>query len=107
MFWAGVGFGQGALPLGAVFAQARGASQNPQRARRKKHETANQTPLPRHRRHPPSPTNANSVTAAAVEQIKRCPALLGALGALKEANLEFLVVDGRTAVTDHPDALSR
>ncbi len=40
-----------------------------------------------------------------VEKIKRTPVLVQRLKALKEVNVEFLVVDSRTVVTDHPLAM--
>jgi hypothetical protein len=56
------------------------------------------------RRAPPSPP-ATQVSSEVVEKIKRVPVLVQRLKALKEVNVEFLVVDSRTVVTDHPLAL--
>lgn len=50
---------------------------------------------------------SSRVTADAVERIKRSPVLLPLLKTLKEVNLEFFMVDSRTVVTDHPQALVR
>lgn len=50
---------------------------------------------------------SSRVTAEAVDRIKKCAALLPLLKTLKEVNLEFFVVDSRTVVTDHPNALVR
>lgn len=40
-----------------------------------------------------------------MEKIKRTPTLVKVLKTLKEVNLEFLMVDSRTLITDHPKAL--
>jgi hypothetical protein len=45
------------------------------------------------------------VSTECVEKIKRCSALLPVLKSLKEVNLEFLLVDGRTVSTEQPKAL--
>jgi hypothetical protein len=37
-------------------------------------------------------------------KIKACRPLLSVIRTLKEGNLEFLAVDSRTVVTDHPEA---
>lgn len=50
---------------------------------------------------------SNRVTSDAVDKIKKCSVLLPLLKSLKEVNMEFLVVDSRTVVTDHPQALLR
>eukprot|EP00879_Flechtneria_rotunda_P003010 GHRR01003228.1.p1 GENE.GHRR01003228.1~~GHRR01003228.1.p1 ORF type:complete len:663 (+),score=201.56 GHRR01003228.1:278-2266(+) len=50
---------------------------------------------------------SNRVTPDAVEKIKRSKVLLPLLKTLKEVNLEFVVVDGRTFVTEHPHAMIR
>ncbi|KIY93727.1 SNARE-interacting protein KEULE [Monoraphidium neglectum] len=50
---------------------------------------------------------SSRVTADAVDRIKKCPVLLPLLKTLKETNLEFSLVDSRTAITDHPKALVR
>ncbi|KAG2446991.1 hypothetical protein HYH02_008145 [Chlamydomonas schloesseri] len=47
---------------------------------------------------------SNKLPAEAVEKLKANPRLLKALKTLKELNLEFLTVDCRTMITDHPDA---
>jgi len=48
---------------------------------------------------------SSRASADAVEKIKRCSALLPVLKSLKEVNLEFLLVDGRTVSTEQPKAL--
>lgn len=50
---------------------------------------------------------SSGVTQDAVDRIKRCRALLERLKTLKEVNMEFTIVDGRTFVTGHPHALIR
>ncbi len=40
-------------------------------------------------------------------RIKACPKLVRVLKTLKESNVEFLAVDSRTMVTDHPLSLVR
>ncbi|PNW76570.1 hypothetical protein CHLRE_11g467699v5 [Chlamydomonas reinhardtii] len=47
---------------------------------------------------------SNKLPAEAVEKLKANPRLLKALKTLKELNLEFLTIDSRTMITDHPDA---
>lgn len=54
---------------------------------------------PPFRRHPPQ------VSMAEVEKIKKTAVLVQRLKSLKEVNVEFMVVDSRTAVTNHPMAL--
>ncbi|KAG2432231.1 hypothetical protein HXX76_009150 [Chlamydomonas incerta] len=47
---------------------------------------------------------SNKLPAEAMEKLKANPRLIKALKTLKELNLEFLTVDSRTMITDHPDA---
>ncbi|KAG2501418.1 hypothetical protein HYH03_001201 [Edaphochlamys debaryana] len=47
---------------------------------------------------------SNKLPAEALEKLKANPRLIKCLKTLKELNLEFLTVDSRTIVTDHPDA---
>ena len=42
-----------------------------------------------------------------MDRIKGCTSLIRKLKTLKETNLEFIMVDSRTVVTEHPDALLR
>ena len=52
-------------------------------------------------------TFAFQVRPKLVEKIKGCSSLIRNIKALKESNLEFLLVDSRTVTTEHPDALAR
>jgi hypothetical protein len=56
--------------------------------------------LPHHCPHHPL-----QVSMAEVEKIKKTAVLVQRLKSLKEVNVEFMVVDSRTAVTNHPMAL--
>ncbi|KXZ43944.1 VPS45 protein [Gonium pectorale] len=47
---------------------------------------------------------SNKLPAEQLEKLKANPRLVKSLKTLKELNLEFLTVDSRTVVTDHPDA---
>lgn len=47
------------------------------------------------------------VSADHVAKIKACGPLLRVIKTLKESNIEFLTVDTRTLVTDHPLAAVR
>lgn len=50
---------------------------------------------------------SNRAPADAVDRIKKCKVLLPLLKSLKEVNLEYVVVDSRTFVTEHPHAMIR
>jgi syntaxin-binding protein 1 len=52
-------------------------------------------------------TFAIQVRPKLVEKIKGSSSLIRNIKALKESNLEFLLVDSRTVTTEHPDALVR
>ncbi|GLC77701.1 hypothetical protein PLESTF_001978000 [Pleodorina starrii] len=47
---------------------------------------------------------SNKLPAEALEKLKANPRLVKSLKTLKELNLEFLTVDSRTMITDHPEA---
>ncbi|GIL82467.1 hypothetical protein Vretimale_11867 [Volvox reticuliferus] len=47
---------------------------------------------------------SNKVPSEGLEKLKANPRLVKSLKTLKELNLEFLTVDSRTMVTDHPEA---
>lgn len=42
--------------------------------------------------------------SALLGRIKACAPLLSVVKTLKESNIEFLAVDSRTVITDHPSA---
>lgn len=42
------------------------------------------------------------VPSEEIARIKACAPLMRALRTLKEGNLEFMTVDSRTVITDHP-----
>ncbi len=49
----------------------------------------------------------SQLSSSALAKIKACPGLIKVIKSLKESNLEFLLVDSHTLVTDHPDAAVR
>jgi hypothetical protein len=51
--------------------------------------------------------SCTQVSNEAVNRIKACAPLLRVLKTLKEGNLEFLTVDSRTVITEHPNAAVR
>lgn len=48
---------------------------------------------------------SNKASAEVIERLKANPRLIKSLKTLKELNLEFMTVDSRTMITDHPSAL--
>ena len=55
----------------------------------------------------PAAATAPQVPPEALESIKQCELLVNCLKSLKEVSLEFLTVDSRTCITDHPLAAVR